>query len=112
MGRPERRRDSDPVVAAKAPQDVWSVIARARDGGSAQQLASAGDAVFRRYLPLARTLASAAGHEFLPVDPVRADQAAELGLAQAVLGWRRPDGVGFELFASIAVAAQLDRVPR
>ena len=111
MSRPEHHRESDPVVANEALQDVWSVMARARDGGSPQKLAAARDTVFRRYLPMARTLANAAGTELLPVDPVRADQAAELGLAQAVLGWRRPDGGGFELFASIAIAAQLDRIP-
>ena len=111
MSRPEHHRESDPVVANEALQDVWSVMARARDGGSPQKLAVARDTVFRRYLPMARTLANAAGTELLPVDPVRADQAAEVGLAQAVLGWRRPDCGGFELFASIAIAAQLDRIP-
>ena len=46
-----------------------------------------------------------------PVDGADAERAAELGLAQAVLGWRRPDSDGFESFASIAIAAQLDRLP-
>ena len=111
MSRPEHQRERDPVFADEAPQDVWSVMARARGGRSPQKLAGARDAVFRTYLPMARTLANAAGTELLPVDPVRAGQAAELGLAKAVLGWRRSDGGGFELFASIAIAAQLDRIP-
>ena len=113
MGRPEHQRQSRvPVAAAEAAQDVWSVMARARTMNAPRTLAAARDAVFRRYLPMARSLANSAGPERRPVDPVRAEQAAELGLAQAVLGWRRPDGGGFELFASIAVAAQLDSIPR
>jgi hypothetical protein len=70
-------------------------------------LTSALAAMYQRYLPLARALAVdlGAGH-----DPVEAMRAAEVGLAQAVLGWRRPDGQGFELFASISIAAQLDHL--
>ena len=113
MGRPEYQRESrDPVAAAEAAQDVWSVMARASTGDSPRTLAAARDAVFRRYLSMARALANSPDPEHRPVDPVRAEQAAELGLAQAVLGWRRQDGAGFELFASIAIAAQLDSIPR
>jgi len=72
-----------------ATRDVWQVLARARIDHALRTLAAAQDAVFRRYLPM----------------------AAELGLAQAVLGWRRADGDGFELFAGIAIAAQLERLP-
>jgi len=32
-------------------------------------------------------------------------------LARAVLDWRRPDGLGFEVFARTAIAAQLSRLP-
>ena len=109
--RPERQR-VERIDEAALIRDAWYVLARASTDDAPRTLAAAQDAVFRRYLPMARTLANAAGTELLPVDPVRADQAAELGLAQAVLGWRRPDGGGFELFASIAVAAQLDSIPR
>jgi hypothetical protein len=113
VGRPEDQRESrDSVAAAEAARDVWSVMARARTSDAPRTLAAARDAVFRQYLPMARTLANSAGPEHRPVDPVRAEQAADFGLAQAVLGWRRPDGGGFELFASIAVAAQLDSLPR
>ena len=113
MGRPEYQRECrEPVAAAEAAQDVWSVMARAKTSDAPRTVAAARDAVFRRYLPMARTLANGAGPERRPVDPVRAEQAAEVGLAQAVLGWRRPDSGGFELFASIAIAAQLDRIPR
>ena len=45
-----------------------------------------------------------------PGNPAAAEQAAEIGLAQAVLGWRRSDSTGFEMFAHLAIAAQLDRL--
>ena len=65
------------------------------------------DAVFQRYLPLARTLAGDLGAAH---DPGEAMQAAEVGSAQPVLGfgWRRPDVQGsnwFDLFASTSIAA-------
>ena len=83
--------------------------ARARDAPWA--LAAARDAAFRRYLPMARTLAHHSDPGDRPVDPLEAGPAAELGLAQALLDWRRPDGTGFDLFVSAAIAAQLDRHP-
>lgn len=112
MGKLEQQQKSrEKVAAGDALQDAWSVMAGASIDESPRTVAAARDAVFRRYLPMARTLANAAGPDLLSVDPVKAEQAAELGLAQAVLGWRRADSGGFALFASIAVAAQLDRVP-
>ena len=81
-------------------RDEWSALT-----------AAAQDAVFRRYLPMARALADSVGSGGWPVDPVDAVRAAEIGLAQAVLGWRRPDSAGFEFFAQIAIAARLDRLP-
>ena len=92
-------------------RDVWYVLARASTGNAPRTLAAARDAVFRRYLPMARTLATEPGPGGRPVDPADAEQAAELGLAQAVLGWRRPDGAGFEVTARAAIAAQLRRLP-
>ena len=92
-------------------RDVWYVLARAGTGNAPRTLAAARDAVFGRYLPMARTLATTPGPGSRPVDPADAEQAAELGLAQAVLGWRRPDGDGFEATARAAIAAQLRRLP-
>ena len=109
--RPEHRFSGDRPTATAATQDVWSVLAQARARDAPWALAAARDAVFRMYLPMARTLAHHNDPDGLPVDPLAAGPAAELGLAQAVLGWRRPDGAGFELFVSIAIAAQLDRHP-
>ena len=93
-----------------ATRDVWQVLAGARADHAPRTLAGAQDAVFRRYLPMARTLAHSGDPDGRPVDCTAAERAAELGLAQAVLGWRRADSDGFELFAGIAIAAQLDRL--
>ena len=92
-------------------RDVWYVLARAGTDNAPRTLAAARDAVFRRYLPMAHTLATTPGPGSRPVDPADAEQAAELGLALAVLGWRRPDGDGFEVTARAAIAAQLRRLP-
>jgi hypothetical protein len=72
-------------------------------------LAEAEDTVFRWYLPLARSLA--AGPAVTAVDPVAVEQAAELGLAQAVLGWRQPDCRDFERFARTVITERLQRFP-
>ena len=108
---PEHRweRDGDRIADSAATQDVWCVLARAGTDDVPRTLAAAQDAVFRRYLPMARTLANGAGDGSRPVDPADAERAAELGLARAVLRWRRPDSSGFEAFARAAIAAQLRR---
>lgn len=92
-------------------RDVWSVLDRARTDDAPRTLTAAQDAVFREYLPMARTIAAAVDCGDRPGDRAAADQTAEIGLAQAVLGWRRSDSTGFELFAYVAIAAQLDRLP-
>ena len=65
------------------------------------------DAVFRFYLPTAHTLTRSSAR--YPHDPEGAEQAAELGLAQAVLAWRRPTGQGFDRAARAAVLHQLQQ---
>jgi hypothetical protein len=102
-GRAERVNESALI------RDVWYVLAGA--GKAPRTRAAARDAVFGRYLPMACTVATTPGPGGRPVDPADAEQAAELGLAQAVLGWRRPDGDGFEVTARAAIAAQLRRLP-
>jgi len=105
-----RKRGGDRIADSAATQDLWCVLAQASTDDLPRTLAAAQDAVFRRYLPMARTLANGAGDGSRPVDPADAEQAAELGLAQAVLGWRRPDSSGFEAFARAAIASQLRRL--
>ena len=109
---PEHRRErGDRVTDSATIHDVWDVLALARTDGASRTLATAQDAVFRRYLPMARTLANGPVPGGRQVDPADAERAAELGLAQAVLGWRRPDSGGFEVFARTAIASQLRRLP-
>jgi len=108
--RPGRDR-AERINESAFIRDVWYVLARASTDNAPRTLAAARDAVFGRYLPMARTLAITPGQGRRPVDPAAAEQAAELGLAQAVLAWRRPDGDGFEVTARAAIAAQLRRLP-
>ena len=111
---PVMRREPDRaerINEAALIRDVWYVLARASTDNAPRRLAAARDAVFGRYLPMARTLAITPGQGRRPVDPADAEQAAELGLAQAVRAWRRPDGDGFEATARAAIAAQLRRLP-
>ena len=108
--RPGRDR-AERINESAFIRDVWYVLARASTDNAPRTLAAARDAVFGRYLPMARTLATNPRPGSRPVDPADAEQAAELGLAQAVMGWRRPDGDGFEVIARAAIAAQLRRLP-
>jgi len=109
---PEHRWErGDRITDSAAIQDPWYVLARAGTDGASRTPAAAQDAVFRRYLPMARTLANGPGDGGRPGDPADAEQAAELGLAQAVLGWRRPDSGGFEVFARSAIASRPRRRP-
>lgn len=107
---PKPRRGNQ-LDQAKAIRDEWSVLAAASTDGAPRALAAAQDAVFRRYLPIAHAVAGHPVPGDRQIDPIDAVQAAEIGLAQAMLGWRRPDSAGFEFFAQIVIAARLDRLP-
>jgi len=106
--RPQPQRD-DRINQAALTRDVWQVLARARTDDTPRTLAAAQDAVFQRYVPMARTLANnpETGRSG---EQAGAQRAAEIGLAQAVLGWRRPDSDGFEVSARAAIASQLHRL--
>ena len=69
------------------------------------QAASSTEAAVRR---TARLALGTVAHQWLDAQPER---AAEIGLAQAVLGWHRPDSDGFEVSARAAIASQLHRLP-
>lgn len=84
---------------------MWDALIRARADYAPRVLAAAEDAVFRWYLPLARAVA--AGPAVDLVDPVVVEQAAELGLAQAVLGWRQRDCREFERFARAMISERV-----
>ena len=102
---PDRDQGTNPVRQAVA-EKLWNSLHRARDDpAAAGTLADVEDAVFRFYLPFARTLA--AGHPAAAADPMGAEQAAETGLARAVLGWQRPDCRDFWRFARMEIDGQL-----
>ena len=108
------RRDGhesiDDAAAVRDAGDVWVMLARARAGGSPRAVAAAQGVVFRRFLPMARAVAASAVPAGGPVDPGAAERAAESGLARAVAGWRSADGAGFDVFVSITIAVELDRL--
>ena len=86
------------------------VLARARADGSPGAVAAAQDRVFQRFLPLARAVAAGAVPAGGPADPGAAERAAESGLARAVARWWSADGAGFDVFACITIAVELDRL--
>ena len=65
------------------------------------------DAAFRRYLPLSRTLAHSAAGDATGPDRTNIEQAAELGLAKAVLAWGARTGAGFPRFARSGIIREL-----
>jgi hypothetical protein len=108
----DRRDGQEPIddAAAVRDGDVWAMLARARADGSPRALAAAQDMVFRRFLPMARAVAAGTVPTGGPADPGVAERAAESGLARAVARWWSADGAGFDVFASITIAVELDRL--
>lgn len=95
---------ADEPDAAQA-QELWRSLAHARRSDSPGAQSTAEDAVFRFYLPMARSLAARA--TVGAVAGMSAEQVAELGLAQAVLAWRKPDGDGFASVARRCINGRL-----
>ena len=93
---------ADPVAADR----LWQALSHARTSCQQNQVADLEDAVFRLYLPLARTLAHGVKCD-TSVERLAAEQAAELGLAHAVLGWRQPTSDGFRRFVKATILRQL-----
>ncbi|HEY5115580.1 MAG TPA: hypothetical protein VIJ00_08665 [Nakamurella sp.] len=95
---------ADDIVAA---QRLWDALILAR----ADQVAAhaAQDAVFRFYLPMAHAMAHHPAHA--ERDRTLTGQAAELGLAKAVLAWRDPDSQAFTVFAHAAIQSQIRQIP-
>ena len=92
--------DSNDAETAKT---LWEALIQARS--QSPVISAAEDAVFRFYLPLAR--ATARTYAGWAVDPDLAEHAAELGLANAVLAWRRADICAFAAFARAAMIRQM-----
>ena len=97
--------ESHRPIEAAAAERLWDALFLARARKSARNMADMEDAVFRFYLPMARTMA----HEVVDEaqDCTAAEQAAELGLAQAVLAWRQRESGGFRRFARSSIQFQL-----
>jgi hypothetical protein len=84
---------------------LWKILNLARaNSPMPRTLTDDEDAVFRFYLPFAHALA--AGHPTATTHPAAAQEAAEVGLAQAVLAWRYRDSHDFQRFAGIRIQAQ------
>lgn len=101
----------DTVTAGAAgtgvAQEMWDALRRARAEQTPRTLAQLEDALFRHYLPMARTMAI--DHTVDTADPEAVGQAAEVGLAQAILAWRQRDSAGFDRYAQATISAQLRR---
>lgn len=106
------REEHHPADSAVAER-LWDALYLARAGRSRRQVVDLEDAAFRFYLPMTRTLAHTVTGGTDGVDRVRAataEQAAELGLARAVLAWRERTSGGFRRYArSIILRELLDR---
>ena len=85
---------------------LWNALYTARAVDSPRQVADLQDSVFRFYLPMARSLAHAVIGES-GTDRVAAEQAAELGLARAVLQWPLRTSGGFRRSARSAIMREL-----
>ena len=97
--------DHHPADSAFA-EDLWNTLFNARAGERLQEGADLEDAVFRFYLPMARSLSQRV--RCSTEGEVRvAEQAAELGLARAVLGWQQPTSAGFRRFARTTILQHL-----
>jgi hypothetical protein len=93
------------LTDSAAAERLWDALSMARVGETAYSVADLEDAVFRLYLPMARTLARTV--VVSDVDRGGAEQAAELGLSHAVLAWRQPSSSGFRRFARSTIVRQL-----
>lgn len=83
---------------------LWDALHQARTDAKPRTLAHVQDALFRRYLPMARSMA--AEHAPDHPDPAGLQQTAEVGLARAILAWDHGPA-GFDRFARNAITHQL-----
>ena len=89
-----------------AADRLWDALSRARVAERHPLVAELEDAVFQSYLPMARSLADRVRCD-TGAERRAADQAAELGLAHAVLRWQQPTSGGFRRFARATILRQL-----
>ena len=91
-------------------EQLWDALYLARAGKTRHSISDLEDAAFRLYLPMARTLVQTVNGDRPWADRVAAEQAAELGLAHAVLAWRQRTGGGFRRFARSTIIRGLGRL--
>ncbi len=93
-------------VDSVAAERLWDALHQARAERACRLVADLEDAAFRRYLPMARTFAHMEGGP-QDADRTAIEQAAELGLANAILAWRQRTGAGFRRFARSSMIREL-----
>jgi len=98
----ERLDAADSGVA----EQLWDALYAARAGRQQRSIAELEDAAFTFYLPLARTAASLVYGESAEATN-SAQQAAELGLARAILSWPHRTSSGFRRFVRAVVIQQI-----
>lgn len=99
------REEHHPADSAAA-EALWDALYLARSGKSGQPVADLEDAAYSFYLPMARTIAQTVTGDSAAPGQVT-EQAAELGLARAVLAWRQRTGGGFRRFARSAIMREI-----
>ncbi len=104
-------RDGETATALTADgattDDLWAALHQARNAQQQRTLARVEDGLFRYYQPMARSMA--AFHIPNHPNPEELEKAAEIGLAQSILGWRNRWPNGFEEHAQSVIAGQLRR---
>ena len=103
------REEHHPADSAAAER-LWDALHLARAGKSRRQVVELEDAAFWLYLPMTRTIAHAVTGQNAGMDRVAAaspEEAAELGLARAVLAWRDRTGAGFRRYARSVILQEL-----
>jgi hypothetical protein len=95
-------------AARDVAQQLWNALCDAKAANLPSTRAHLEDAIFGYYLPWVRTLARQQ-HQWI-AEPVATEQAAELGLAQALLAWHHRVSDGFIGFAEVSIRSQLRRL--
>lgn len=93
-----------------AAERLWDALYLARAGKSRRLVVELEDAAFRLYLPMTRTIARSVTGQTDAVDRLAAasvEEAAELGLARAVLAWRERTSGGFRRYARSIILREL-----
>jgi len=86
-------------------EQLWDALDRADTDHHSRTVGHHADVLFRYYLPMACSIAAQYAADHADPDTVR--EAAEVGLAQAILGWRLRRPAGFDRYALDMITRQL-----